>query len=77
MEMEHSIREDGEEVRQFLLGIKKTVGEGWPSDMEGRAPGNHVDKKQLRHGKDDKEFLCTHWKDLEVDIFIEKDQNIW
>ena len=35
MEMEHCIRGDGEEIRNFLHRIKRTVDKGWPDDMNG------------------------------------------
>ena len=35
MEVEHCIRADGEESRNFLHRIKKTVDKGWPDDMVG------------------------------------------
>ena len=41
MEVEHCIRADGEEIRNFLHRIKKTVDKGWPDDMVGIAPGDH------------------------------------
>ena len=41
MEVEHCIRGDGEEIRNFLHRIKKTVDKGWPDDMEGIAAADH------------------------------------
>ena len=35
MEVEHCIRGDGEEIRNFLHRIKRTVDKGWPDDMNG------------------------------------------
>ena len=35
MEVEHCIRDDGEEIWNFLHRIKKTVDKGWPDDMAG------------------------------------------
>ena len=35
MEEEHCIRGDGEEIRNFLHRIKRTVDKGWPDDMNG------------------------------------------
>ena len=35
MEVEHCIRADGEEIRNFFHRIKKTADEGWPDDMAG------------------------------------------
>ena len=40
MEVEHCIRADGEEIRNFLHRIKTTVDKGWPDDMVGIAPGD-------------------------------------
>ena len=37
MEVEHCIRGDGEEFRNFLHRIKRTVDKGWPDDIEGIA----------------------------------------
>ena len=33
MEVEHCIRGDGEEIRNFLHCIKRTVDKGWPDDL--------------------------------------------
>ena len=41
MEVEHCIRGDGEEIRNFLHRIKRTVDKGWPDDMEGIAPADY------------------------------------
>ena len=41
MEVEHCIRGDGEEIRNFLHRIKRTVDKGWPDDMEGIAAADH------------------------------------
>ena len=35
MEVEHCIRGDGEEIRNFLHRIKRTVDKGCPNDMKG------------------------------------------
>ena len=41
MEVEQCIRGYGEETRNFLHRIKRTVDKGWPDDMEGIAPADH------------------------------------
>ena len=41
MEVEHCIRGDGEEIRNFLHRIKRAVDKGWPDDMKGIAPADH------------------------------------
>ena len=35
MAMEHCIRGDGEDIRNFLHRIKRTVDKGWPDDLNG------------------------------------------
>ena len=34
MEVEHCVRGDGEEIRNFLHRIKKIVDKGWPDDKK-------------------------------------------
>ena len=48
MEVEHCIRADGEEIRNFLHLIKKTVDKGWPNDMVGIAPGDQNADRTLQ-----------------------------
>ena len=40
MQVEHCIRADAEEIRNFLHRIKKTVDKGSPDDMARIAPGD-------------------------------------
>ena len=37
LEVEHCVRRDGEEIRNFFHRIKKIVDKGWPDDMNGIA----------------------------------------
>ena len=41
MEVEHCVRGDGEEIRNFLQRIKRTVDKEWPDDIEGIAAADH------------------------------------
>ena len=41
MKVEHCIRGDGEEIRNLLHRIKKTMDKEWPDDMRGIAPADH------------------------------------
>ena len=41
MEVEHCIRGDGEEIRNFLHRIKRTVDKGWPVDLRGIEAARH------------------------------------
>ena len=50
MEVEHCVRGDGEEIRNFLHRIKKIVDKGWPDDMEGFAEADRTAERQA-HGR--------------------------
>ena len=41
MEVVHCIRGDGEEIRNFLHRIKRTVDKGWPGDLNGIEAAHH------------------------------------
>ena len=41
MEVEHCIRVDGEEIRNFLHRIKRTVDKGWPDKFEAIDSADH------------------------------------
>ena len=42
MEVEHCVRGDGEEIRNFLQRLKKTVDKGWPDDMKDIAEADRA-----------------------------------
>ena len=46
MEAEHCIRGDGEEIRNFLHRIKRTVDKGWPDDLNGIEAAHHNAERQ-------------------------------
>ena len=46
MEVEHCVRGDGEEIRNFLHRIMKIVDKGWPDDMEGIVEAEEIKKVQ-------------------------------
>ena len=48
MEVEHCVRGDGEEIRNFLYRIKKIVDKGWPDDMEGIAEADRATERQAQ-----------------------------
>ena len=48
MEVEHCVRGDGEEIRNFLHWIKKTVDKGWPDDMEGIVEADRAAERQAQ-----------------------------
>ena len=41
MELEHCIRGDREEIRNFLHRIKRTVDKGWPDDLNDIEAAQH------------------------------------
>ena len=51
MEVEHCVRDDGEEIRNFLHRIKKIVDKGWLDDMEGIVEANRAAERQAQGRK--------------------------
>ena len=53
LEVEHCVRRDGEEIRNFLHRIKKTIDKGWPDDTNGipNAQGDAERTTQKRQQK--------------------------
>ena len=48
MKKEHCIRSDGEEIRNFLHRIKRTVDKGWPDDLNGNEAAQHDAEREAR-----------------------------
>ena len=48
MEVEHCVRGDGEDIRNFLHRIKKTVDKGWLDDMEGIVEADRAAERQAQ-----------------------------
>ena len=48
MEVEHCVRGDREEIRNFLHRIKKNVDKGWPDDMEGTVEADRAAERQAQ-----------------------------
>ena len=48
MEVEHCIRGDGEEIRNFLHRIKRTVDKGWPDDLNGIEVAHHNAEREAQ-----------------------------
>ena len=46
MEVEHCVRVDGEDIRNFLHRIMKIVDKGWPDDMVGMAEADRAAERQ-------------------------------
>ena len=45
MEIEHCIRRDGEEIKNYLHRIKMVVDKGWPDDLAGVDPADQADER--------------------------------
>ena len=48
MEVEHCVRGDEEEIRNFLHRIKKIVDKGWPDHMEGIIEADRAAERQAQ-----------------------------
>ena len=46
--MEHCIRGDGEEIRNILHRIKRTVDKGWPDDLNGIEAAHHAAEREAQ-----------------------------
>ena len=48
MEVEHCVRGDGEDIRNFQHVMKKIVDKGWPDDMEGIVEADRAAERQAQ-----------------------------
>ena len=48
MEVEHCITGDGEEIRNFLHRIKRTVDKEWPHDLHGIEAAHHAAEREAQ-----------------------------
>ena len=48
MEVEHCVRGEREEIRNFLHRMRKLVDKGWPDDVEGIAEGDRAAERQAQ-----------------------------
>ena len=57
MEVEHCVRGDGEEIRNFLHRIKKVVDKGWPDDMDGIAEAGRSAEHQAQRKQNRQRYI--------------------
>ena len=57
MEVEHCVRSDGEEIRNFLHRIKKIVEKGWPDDMESIAETDRAAERQAQGRRKRQQYI--------------------
>ena len=76
MEVEHCVRGDGEEIRNFLHRIKKFVDKGWPDDMEGIVEADRAAERQAQGRQRRQRILITLGEDFVQDTYNEKLKSI-
>ena len=64
MEVEHGIRGDGEESRNFLHRIKRSVDKGWPDDLNGIAAAHHAPEREAQERQRRQRFIDCSLKGL-------------
>ena len=74
MEVEHCIRGDGEEIRNFLHGIKRTVDKRWPDDIEGIAPADHGAERTAQARQRRQRYIDYSMKGLRLRYLQQKAQ---
>ena len=74
MEVEHCVRGDGEEIRNFLHRIKKFVDEGWPDDMEGIAEADRAAERQAQGRQSRQRYIDYTLQKLRPRYIQQKDQ---
>ena len=64
MEVEHCIRGDGEQIRNFLHRIKRTVDKGWPDDLNGIEAANYAAERTAQGRKRRQRYIDYSLKGL-------------
>ena len=64
MEVEHCIRGDGEEIRNFLHRIKRTVDKGWPDDLNGIEAAHHAAEREAQRRQRRQRYIDCSLKGL-------------
>ena len=64
MEVEHYIRGDGGEIRNFLHRIKRTVDKGWPDDLNGIEAAHHAAEREAQRRQRRQRYIDYSLKGL-------------
>ena len=64
MEVEHCIRGDGEEIRNFLHRIKRGVDRGWPDDLNGIEAAHHAAERDAQRRQQRQRYIDYSLKGL-------------
>ena len=75
MEVEHCFRGDGEEIRNFLHRIERTVHKGWPDDLNGIEAAHHNAERDAQRRQRRQRYIDYSLKDLDLDAYNEKHKN--
>ena len=76
MEVEHCMRADGEEIRNFLHRIKKTVDKRWPDDMVGIAAAHQNAERTAQARQRRQRYIDYTPKRLRQGTYSERLKNI-
>ena len=74
MEVDHCVRRDGEEIRNFLHRIKKFVDKGWPDDIEGIAEADRAAERQAQGRQKRQRYIDYTLQGLRPRYLQQKDQ---
>ena len=64
MEKEHCIRRGGEEIRNFLHRIRRTVDKGWPDDLNGIEAAHHAAERAAQGRQKRQRYIDRSLKGL-------------
>ena len=76
MEIQYCTRADGEEIRNFLHRIKRTVEKGWPDDMVGVAAADQIVEHTAQARQRTQRYIDYTLKGLEPRYLQRKAQKI-
>ena len=72
--MEHRIRRDGEEIRNFLHRIKRTVKKGWPDDLNGIEAAHHNAEREAQGRQRRQRYIVYSLRGLKASYLQRKAQ---
>ena len=72
--MELCIRGDGEEIRNFLHRIKRTVEKGWPDDLNGNDVAHHKAEREAQGRQRRQRYIEYSMKGLRLRYLQRKAQ---
>ena len=74
MEVEHCIRGDRKEIRNFLHRIKRTVDKDWPDDLNGVEAANHPAERAVQGRQRRQRYIDFSLKVLRPKYLQQKEQ---